>query len=112
MILGYPSLLSRLSASGKPPIILDILQEANEYPCDIPTSPLSALVDNEDAEVKEMFQVLDWSDVEVHDGWDSKEGIYAVDRVEERAERVRRWLFEREEREIVGMSRIYQARAS
>lgn len=30
MLLGYPGLIRRLEKAGKPPILLDIIQEANE----------------------------------------------------------------------------------
>jgi len=31
MLLGYPKLIERLTAEGKPPILLDILQETGGW---------------------------------------------------------------------------------
>ena len=104
MILGYPSLRSRLESEGKPPIILDILQEANGHPCDTPTYPVEAIINDEDPELRAIFKDLDWAHAEVSEGYASKKGIFDPSRVEERATRVREWLYNRPEREIVGTS--------
>ena len=98
MIVGYPDLLSRLSADGKPPIILDILQEVNRHACDTPTYPPEKIKNDET--LGELFKDLDFSGL--GEGYASKQGIFAPERVRERASRVRKWLYDRPEKEIVG----------
>lgn len=98
MILGYPSLLSRLESAGKPPVILDILQEVNRHACDTPTYPPEAIKGDE--ELGHLFKDLDFSGLDP--GYASKEGIFAPESVKERAARVRKWLYDRPEKEIVG----------
>lgn len=98
MIIGYPELKSRLEAQGKPPVILDILQEVNRHACDTPTYPPEAIQNDKD--LGELFKDLDFSGLD--EGYASKEGIFAPERVKERAARVRKWLYERPEEEIVG----------
>lgn len=97
MILGYPSLLSRLESAGKPPVILDILQEVNRHACDTPTYPPEAIKGDE--ELGHLFKDLDFSGLDP--GYASKEGIFAPESVKERAARVRKWLYDRPEKEIV-----------
>ena len=107
MLLGYPDLVSRLSARGQPPVILDILQEVNRHACDTPTYPPEAIQNDKD--LGEMFRDLDFSGLDP--GYASQEGIFAPERVKERAGRVRRWLYERPEREIVGELFTFGSRA-
>ncbi|ORY26137.1 histidine phosphatase superfamily [Naematelia encephala] len=95
MLLGYPSLKSRLDREGKPVILLDILQEVGPYPCDTPTTPISALK----AANGGIFSSLDFSTLSPE--YASKRGIYHPDRASERARQARRWLRDRPEAEIV-----------
>jgi len=93
-ILAYPLLRKRLEAAGKPVVVLPQLQECNDFPCDI-GSP------REELEADPEFSVLDFSLLTPE--WRSKEGFYAttVPALTERARWVRRWLRDREEREII-----------
>ncbi|WVQ79970.1 hypothetical protein IAT38_002071 [Cryptococcus sp. DSM 104549] len=95
MLLGYPNLKARLDKSGKPVILLDLLQEVGPYPCDTPTHPISKLRESNDG----IFSSLDFSTLS--DDYASKKGIYHPDRGTERAKAVRRWLRDRPEGEIV-----------
>jgi len=65
-------------------------------PCDTPLYPVSELKASNGG----MFADLDFSTLSPE--YASKSGIYAPDRVQERARQVRRWLRDREEDEIVG----------
>jgi len=94
MIIGYPLLRKKLEEAGKPIVILPELQECNGFPSDI-GSP------REELEADPEFSGLDFS--LLTPDWCSKEGFYAPIEaaLRERARWVRRWLREREEREIV-----------
>ena len=98
--LGYLDLYDRLKEQGKPPIILDILQEVDDAPSDTPTYPPDDI--RKDPDFTEYLKDVDL------DGLDpmyaTKEGIFHPDRVGERAVKVREWLYQRPEREIVGKS--------
>lgn len=96
MVIGYPTLKSRLEKEGKPVIVLDILQEVNDFPCDIPTYPPSAIASS----LGGIFSDLDFSGLS--EGYSSKKGIFDPENVEERAKAVRSYLRNREEDEIVG----------
>lgn len=104
MLLGVPTLHARLRAADKPPVILDILQEVNPWPCNAPTFPKEDITKHEDPRVAEMLAVLedDVQAMEVEEGYADKTGLFSMDRQGERAQRCRRWLFEREEKETVG----------
>jgi hypothetical protein len=67
-------------------------------PCDVPLYPLEDLKTSKDG----MFAHLDFSTLSPD--YASKEGIFAPSNVAQRAMKVRRWLRDREENEIVGMS--------
>ncbi|KAK8864646.1 hypothetical protein IAR55_001896 [Kwoniella newhampshirensis] len=95
MLLGYPNLKERLDKAGKPVILLDTLQEVGPYPCDTPTSPISALSSSNNG----IFSSLDFSTLSPT--YASKKGIYAPERGSERARLVRKWLRDRDEGEIV-----------
>lgn len=69
------------------------LQEVKAHPCDTGS-------EREVLEAIEEFGGIDFSGLE--EGWNGKEGIYKPEKVLERARVVRRWLREREEKEIVG----------
>lgn len=75
---------------------MDILQEVNSTACDVPTYPPSAIASS----LGGIFSDLDFSGLS--EGYASKKGIFDPANVEERAERVRKFLAEREENEIVG----------
>lgn len=94
MVLGYPELKARLPKDRV--IIMDLLQEAMGYPCDTPTYPPSAI----QSALGGIFSDLDFSTLA--EGYHTKQGIFDPKNVEERAERVRKWLASREEEEIVG----------
>lgn len=98
MLLSYPTLISRLEKENKPPILLDILQEVNNVPCDTPLYPLDELKNSKDG----IFKHLDFSTLS--EGYASKEGIFDPENVAQRAREVRRWLKNREEDIIVGTS--------
>jgi broad specificity phosphatase PhoE len=98
--LGYPSLHSRLAKAGKPPIVLDILQEVDDAPSDTPTYPPDDI--RKDPDFTEYLKDVDLQGLDPM--YATKEGVFHPDRVGERAEMVRRWLYDRPEREIVGMS--------
>ncbi|WWC69952.1 uncharacterized protein I206_103896 [Kwoniella pini CBS 10737] len=95
MLLGYPELKDRLEKEGKPVILLDTLQEVEAYPCDTPTYPISKLKASNNG----IFSSLDFSTLS--EGYASKSGIYNPKNASERARRVRNWLRDREENEIV-----------
>ncbi|KAK6909832.1 hypothetical protein L486_00518 [Kwoniella mangroviensis CBS 10435] len=95
MLIGYPSLKERLDKEGKPVILLDTLQEVGPYACDTPTYPISKLKSSNDG----IFSELDFSTLS--EDYASKQGIYAPENGSERAKRVRHWLRDREESEIV-----------
>ncbi|WWD17045.1 hypothetical protein CI109_101482 [Kwoniella shandongensis] len=95
LLLGYPDLKARLEKSDKPVILNDLLQEVNGYPCDTPTSPVSALAASNGG----IFSSLDFSTLSPN--YASKKGIYAPENASERARQVRNWLRDREEGEIV-----------
>lgn len=98
--LGYPSLHSRLAKQGKPPIVLDILQEVDDAPSDTPTFPPDDI--RQDPDFTEYLKDVDLGGLDPM--YATKQGIFHPDRVAERAELVRKWLYERPEREIVGES--------
>ncbi|BGP51936.1 hypothetical protein JCM10450v2_007896 [Rhodotorula kratochvilovae] len=103
-LVGYAPLHERLAKEGKPPVLLPELQEVNALPCDTGS-------DRPDLEADPEFSSLDFSCLTpspappAHWGgattWNGKEGIFAPERVEERARWVRRWLRERREKKIV-----------
>ncbi|KAL7422002.1 hypothetical protein Q5752_003775 [Cryptotrichosporon argae] len=95
MLIGYATLVERLSRSGKPPIILDLLQECGPYPCDTPTYPPSAIQAWNDG----LFAHLDFSGLSPD--YASKDGIFAPENAAQRAREVRHWLRNRPENEIV-----------
>ena len=98
MMLSYPTLLKRLEEQGKPPILLDIVQEVKAVPSDTPSYPVEELKHSKDG----MFVHLDFSTLSPE--YASKKGIYHPDNVNDRAREVRRWLRARDEQSIVGMS--------
>lgn len=95
MLLSYPTLIKRLEKEGKPPILLDILQEAGQVPCDTPLHPVDELKDSQDG----IFAHLDFSTLSPD--YASKKGIFAHENAGERAKQVRKWLRSREEDVIV-----------
>jgi len=95
MLIGYPELHARLEAEGKPPVVLDILQEVQANPCDTPTAPVEKLKEWKDG----LFSSLDFS--ALSPDYASKTGIFDPIRAPERAKRVRKWLRDRPEGEIV-----------
>ncbi|GFZ46868.1 hypothetical protein JCM24511_04088 [Saitozyma sp. JCM 24511] len=95
MIVGFPHLQSRLEGSGKPPILLDILQEVGNVPCDTPLDPIEALRASNNG----LFADLDFSTLSPD--YSSKMGIFSPGQATERAKRVRKWLRDRPEEEIV-----------
>ncbi|GAA5948190.1 hypothetical protein JCM3775_000333 [Rhodotorula graminis] len=103
MIIGYAPLRERLERAGKPVVIMPELQEVNALPCDTGSDRATLASDPE-------FTGLDLSPLEPSptpehwagaSSWTSKEGIFAPERVEERARWVRRWLRDRSEDKIV-----------
>jgi hypothetical protein len=96
MVIGYPDAKARLAKEGV--VVLDILQEVNGFPCDIPTYPPSAIASSLGGIVSD----LDFSGLS--EGYASKKGIFDPENVEQRAAAVRKWLLEREEDEIIGAS--------
>jgi hypothetical protein len=98
MLLSYPTLLKRLEDQGKPPIILDIVQEVKDVPSDTPSYPVEELKNAKDG----MFAHLDFSTLSPE--YASKKGIYHPDNVADRAREVRKWLRARDEQGIVGVS--------
>ena len=68
------------------------------FPCDTPLSPVSRLAASNGG----IFAHLDFSTLSPD--YASKTGIFAPEKIVERAKRVRRWLRDRPEVEIVGMS--------
>jgi hypothetical protein len=101
MLLSYPTLVKRLEDQGKPPILLDIVQEVNAVPSDTPSYPVEELKNAKDG----MFKHLDFSTLSPD--YASKEGIYDPENVHQRAREVRRWLRSRDEQHIVGTSPAY-----
>jgi hypothetical protein len=97
MLLSYPTLVKRLEEEGKPPILLDIVQEVKDVPSDTPSYPVEELKNAKDG----MFAHLDFSTLSPE--YASKKGIYHPDNVADRAREVRRWLRARDEQSIVGM---------
>ncbi|WWC61930.1 uncharacterized protein I303_104516 [Kwoniella dejecticola CBS 10117] len=95
MLIGYPELKARLEKEGKPVILLDTLQEVEALPCDTPTYPISKLKASNNG----IFSSLDFSTLS--EEYASKSGIYDPKNASERARRVRNWLRDREESEIV-----------
>lgn len=97
MIIGFQDLKSRLPKDKI--IILDLLQECGSTPCDVPTYPSSLI----SAAQGGIFTDLNLSGLtNGEEGYASKKGIFAPANVGWRADRVRKWLFDREEQEIVG----------
>jgi hypothetical protein len=61
---------------------------------------VEAITAHPDPRVARMFEGLEMG--EPAEAYASKKGVFDHERLGERVERVRRWLFEREEKEIVG----------
>lgn len=89
------TLETSIIAFGRNPIPHPGFQENSEKPCDT-GSPTSVL--------REEFPTLDFS--LLVDGWNSKKGEWASDEVAlaNRAAKMRKWLMEREEEEMIVVS--------
>ncbi|GAA6003273.1 histidine phosphatase family protein [Rhodotorula paludigena] len=109
-IIGYAPLRERLEKEGKPVVILPELQECNDLPCDTGSDRATLEADPEFAGLD--LSSLDPSPVPAHWGsfpstvspgkeWTSKQGLFSVDNVLERAKWVRRWIRSRPEKRIV-----------
>ncbi|EIW65902.1 hypothetical protein TREMEDRAFT_35661 [Tremella mesenterica DSM 1558] len=91
---GFATLKERLEKEGKNVVLLDILQEVEANPCDTPL-PVSELKTT----LNGIFEDFDFSSISPE--FTTKGGIFHPDNVEERARRVRLWLRDREEEEII-----------
>lgn len=72
------------------------LADMLSLPCDTPTYPVSELQKSNEG----LFKDLDFSSLST--GYASKTGIFSPEQAAERARKVRVWLRERPEQEIVG----------
>ncbi|WWC61927.1 uncharacterized protein I303_104513 [Kwoniella dejecticola CBS 10117] len=97
MLIGFKDLKERLDhdKEGQGVILLELLREVDDWPCNTPLYPVSVLKASNDG----IFASLDFSTLS--EDYASQTGILDPVNAAERAKQVRRWLRDRPEKEIV-----------